>query len=657
MVRKLLFLFASMITMLTASAQSTVQLVQSQSLSPGKQALRVIKPVFAQDGTTLSADSAHFNNVANAFDAFGHVVITQPNGTVVYSDELNYDGNTKLALLTGNVRLVDANSTLTTNYLTYNLGTRIGTYIGGGKIDNPPTVITSKNGHYFGASSDAYFRYDVVVNTPDVLIKTDTLRYNSISKVSYFYGPTNIFSKSDKTNLYTENGRYDTQSDKAWFGKKNLYTDGSKSLKGDSLFYDGKAGFGKAIRNVTFVDTVQKSTLKGNIGIYRKADESALVTGSAYLTMLAEQDSAKVDTIWMTADTLFTKLIFLRDLVPLDGEKLKSDAEVGQEEEPAVIIEGQEVPPAPVAAAAENAATDQDNAVQDSIAAVKKDDPPKRRLFGLLKPRKERSKKRESKRAEEENSVQLARADSLAEKADMDSLAAITDTLKTAPAVNLPLDTTRTRVVLAYHKVKIFKSDLQSKSDSAFYSYSDSTIRCFKNPMIWTQGSQLSADTIFIQLKNRKLDNMQLKKDGFIVSTEGDSSRFNQVKGKVMTGLFKDSKLYRMLVDGNAESIYYTIDDSVYSGLNRTLSSRMRLDFADNRLTEVMLVRKAEGDYFPIEAVPKDKEMLEGFIWKPKERPASKEEIIPSLRKSTPASRPKKPATTPQKKPVIAAKN
>ncbi|MFD2162042.1 OstA-like protein [Paradesertivirga mongoliensis] len=652
--KKFLFLYIVLLSAFGVSAQSTVQLVQSQSLSPGKQALRVIKPVFAQDGTTLSADSALFNNAANAFDAFGHVVITQSNGTIIYSDELNYNGNTKLALLTGNVKLVDKDATLTTNYLTYNLGTRMGTYIGGGQVNNPPTVITSKNGYYFGTTSDAYFRYDVVVTTPEVLMNTDTLRYNSISKMSYFYGPTNILNKKDKTKLYTENGRYNTETDQAWFGKKNLYTDGTKSLKGDSLFYDGKAGFGKAIRNVTFVDTEQKSTMKGNVGTYRKADESALMTGSAYVTMVVEEDSTKVDTIWMTADTLLTKLIFLRDLVPLDGEKLKSDAEVVEEE--AVIVEGQApgaaIVDGNVPAALPNIPNE--TVAQDSVpevAPVKT--PPKRRLFGLLKPRKPRAPK-----VVKPDKPEAPLIDSALSVAEKDSVNALTDSLQNAKKVKAPLDTTRTRIILAYHKVKIFKSDLQSKSDSAFYSYADSTIRCFQNPIIWTQGSQLSADTIFLQLKNRKLDNMQLKKDGFIVSTENDSTKFNQVKGSKMTGLFVNSRLHRMLVDGNAESIYYTTEDSVYSGFNRTLSGRMRLDFANNKLTDVMLVRKAEGKYFPIDKIPKDEDMLEGFVWKPEERPASKEEIIPSLRKPGKQAPkqpvPKKPASSSPKKPAIA---
>lgn len=644
---RLFLVFILSVCCLYASAQSVVELVQSQQLSPAKTGMRVTKPIFSQDGTTLAADSALFNQGANTFDAYGNVVITQSDGTVVYSDLLNYNGNTKLALLTGNVRLVDRDATLTTNYLTYNLGTKIGTYVGGGQINSPPNIITSKNGFYFSSSRDAYFRYNVVVNTPDVTINTDTLRYNSGSKISYFYGPTNILSKSDKTNLYTENGRYNTITDQAWFGKNNLYTDGSKSLKGDSLFYDGKSGFGRAMNNVTFIDTEQKTTLKGDVGLYRKADESALVTGNAYLTMLAEQDSAKVDTIWMTADTLLTKLVLLRDVAPLDGEEIKSDAEIGQEEA-AVIIEGQEeTETTPII---ENITPT--DIPTDSIAAEPEvKERPRRRLFGLLKPKKEEPPKQ--KTVDLAATVKKTVPDSTL-LSQNDSLQNVTDSLKLTQTV-LPLDTTRTRIVLAYNNVKIFKSDLQSKSDSAFYSYSDSTIRCFKNPIIWTQGSQLSADTIFLQLKDRKLDNMQLKKNGFIVSTEADSSKYNQVKGKTLTGLFKDSKMYRMLVDGNAESIYYTVEDSVYTGMNRSLSSRMRLDFADNRLKEVMLVRKAEGTYYPVDAVPKDLDILEGFIWKPKERPKSKEEIIPGLRKGKKAA--PKPVAPKAKTPVVAQKN
>ncbi|PWG79447.1 OstA-like protein [Pararcticibacter amylolyticus] len=663
--RKIAFLFILLTAVLKVSAQrrSQIQLTSSllvKGIESSTSAARFIRPVFTHEGSTLAADSADYNQAGNAFDAYGHVVITQPDGTVIYSDLLNYDGNTRIAILTHNVRMVDKDAILTTNYLTYNMGTKIGTYIGGGKIENGQNVLTSKNGYYFANTRDAYFRYDVVVNTPDALIKTDTLKYNTESKISWFYGPTDIYGKGQnkQSKLYTENGRYNTLTDQAWFGKNNLYTEGTKSLKGDSLFYDGKAGFGKAINNITFTDTEQKVTLKGNQGIYRKGDESALVTRNAYVVIETEQDSAKVDSIWMTADTLRTKLIPMKEFVSATNEELKSDAEISTD--PVIEGEGIVVPvqnplPKPAAAAPPVAAPEEKGKgrkrkkknitadVTPATDSLKNTRPPDvikspgatdsvavktdslKHIDSLKRVVPPTNKGRLADTVKKAAKPGITAADSASKKVlQKDSLA--------KKPIN-PADTVKVRVIYAFHKVKIFKSDLQSRSDSAFYSYADSIIRTYKNPIIWTQGSQLTADTIYMQMKNRKLDNMLLQHNGFVVSTEGDSTKFNQVKGKVITGLFENSRLKSMFVDGNAESIYYTLEDSAYTGMNRSLSSRMRLTFGDNKLQQVMFVRKPEGKYYPIENMPKDIEILDGFIWKPKDRPKSKEEIIPGPRK------------------------
>ena len=93
-----------------------------------------------------------------------------------------------------------------------------------------------------------------------------------------------------------------------------------------------------------------------------------------------------------------------------------------------------------------------------------------------------------------------------------------------------------------------------------------------------------------------------------------------------------------MYVDGNAESIYYTVEDSAYTGMNRSVSSRMKVLFEDKQLKDVYFIGKPEMTYYPIEKIPKETEILEGFMWKPKERPKSKEEIIPTLKK-TPAKK------------------
>ena len=639
---------------MAAFAQGRQIEIRSSELVKGFQSsgfVRIIRPVFSQEGSTLASDSADFNQSANTFEAFGHVVITQPSGTVIYSDHLNYDGNTKVAILTNKVKMIDGDATLTTDHLTYNMTTKIGTYIDGGKIVNDKNVLTSKNGYYFSASRDAYFRHDVVLNSPDALIKTDTLRYNSNSKIAYFYGPTNIYGKDD--TLYTENGTYNTQNDQAHFGKNNLYTQGSKSLKGDSLFYDRKAGLGRAIGNVFFIDTAENAQLRGGIGTYHKSDESILVTLNPYVVIVSESDSAKVDSIWMTADTLFSKVIFTRDLIPYKKDEMIPDDQLAAIDESIVLppgsAQGNEFPGAPGPIAPE-----EENIVPDSIAQAKKLEKTEK---NVLPPDKEKvvldSLKKPALNAKK--TAPLPKKGNEPEKI-------ITDSLKSNDLVgdSISTDTTKTRIIIAYHQAKIFKSDLQARADSMFFSYSDSTVRCFVNPMIWAQGSQLSGDTVFLQMRNKKLDNMLLQHNSLIVNTEGaDSSHFNQIKGKAITGFFKDNKLNSMFVDGNAESVYYIKEDTTYSGLNHLVSGRLKLLLKDNKLQNITAIRSIDAYITPMAELKEEDKILKGFVWKPRDRPKSKEEIIPQQTQQPvteeQTKKAKKPASEVQAKPATKA--
>jgi len=133
--------------------KTVVNLIKSKesfgSKVNGKDWIKVYQGTFRQDFSTLTSDSAYFYPQDNAFDAFGHVVINQGDTLNIYSDKLNYNGNTKIALLTDNVKMVDKDAVLTTNHLTYNTATRIGTYTDGGKLVNKDNTLLSKNGYYF----------------------------------------------------------------------------------------------------------------------------------------------------------------------------------------------------------------------------------------------------------------------------------------------------------------------------------------------------------------------------------------------------------------------------------------------------------------------------------------------------------------------------
>lgn len=684
-------------------SQQTITVVSNVKVtfSEKRGTYRWYRPVFAHQGTTLAADSADYNQGDDFFDAYGNVVITQPNGTVVHADKLHYTEASQTAVLTNNVRLIDREATLTTNYLTYNMRSKIGTYINGGQIINGTDTLNSQNGYYFENSQDAYFRYNVVVKTPDVKIHTDTMRYNSGSKMNYFYGPTTIDGKNGR--LYTENGDYNTESDKARFGKNNLYTEGSKFLWGDSLLYDGKSGNGRAVKNVNFVDTAQHIVMRGQLGTYTKATQATMVTENAYIVLATKSDSteqasqqdsisitpstepndstnhsidslskppsSRTDSIYMSADTLFSQVIKLKDYSFVHLKMSREGGELEEDEEsddgdtttlpkssPTVInpLEKPDMKPPLL----DSLGTPDSLSIKESIPIDSLEK--KAELLDSLPVNIEDSLKNnslkigvmdkekipdsivmviDSVKSEAKAQVPLVidstknsigSIPTIPQKGDIDSLInkATQSALTKQETDTLASDTTETRIVNAYYNVKIFKSDLQAIADSAYFGYPDSLIRCFGSPMVWSQGSQLSADTIYLQLKNEKVDNILLQNKAFIVSTELDSSKYNQVKGKRISGFFTNDQLDRVFVDGNAESIYYTVEDNKFTYMIRSISSRIKVLFEDNKLSNITSIRKAATTYYPIAKAPEDQEFLDGFIWKPELRPKSKEEII-----------------------------
>jgi lipopolysaccharide export system protein LptA len=628
-------------------------------------------PVFRHENATLTADSAVFYENRNVFEAFKNVHINQGDTINIYSDFLTYDGNTKMAHLTSNVRMVDKDNILTTNVLDYNMGTKVGTYVEGGKIVNKDVTLTSRNGYYFSNSRDAYFRYNVLVVTPQSRITSDTLRYNTLTNWAYFYGPTNIKGKDD--NLYTENGAYNTKTDYAYFGKKNLYTNASKSLKGDSLYYDGKAGYGKAVRNIVFRDTADRTVLYGQLGYYYKIPEKAVVTKNAYVGM-GTKDSIMVkkklqpDSLWMGADTLETQMMLQKSLKLISSPTLQKDNELGEAENNSKSSTSAgkskalpaKLPSKPVATKKPTRADKK--AAKELAADTTKIKLPKDSLIKDSIPIKDVTiaVAKDTVKANLQNDTTNKKAVATKTGAQGNALSKVAAKLKGKDTVSTnPLDTIKTRIIKAFHNVRVYKTNMQAVADSLFYTAADSTLRWFGKPILWSQGSQQTGDTIYLRLKNNKLNTLQIIQNAFVVNVNADSAKFNQVKGKVITGFFTDGALSNLFVDGNAESVYYNRDkDSVYVEMNQTISSRIKVLFKNKEVNRILAIRDPEGVRTPMAELKEDVK-LTGFTWQPELRILSKKEAISGKAnaKKTTKAKPKTMAkVVPAKKPIVTKK-
>jgi lipopolysaccharide assembly outer membrane protein LptD (OstA) len=267
--------------------------------------------VFKHQEVTMNCDSAWFYASTNSLDAFGHIHIRQSDTLNLYGDLLRYEGNTRMARMRNNVRLIDNQTVLTTNSLDYDLKNSVGFYTGKGKITNGDNVLESERGYYFTRTKNFHFSRNVLITNPDYTINADTLCYNTVSRIAYFHGPTKIVS--DSNTIYCENGWYDTRFDKAQFNRNAFLSSGKQWITGDSMYYDRRAGFGKAIANVSVFDSVQKVLLKGQYGEYTERPQNAMLTDSALFIQISGQDSLFVhaDTLRSVEDTVAqTKTLF-----------------------------------------------------------------------------------------------------------------------------------------------------------------------------------------------------------------------------------------------------------------------------------------------------------------------------------------------------------
>ena len=751
------------------------------------------RAVFSQGNANMTADSSRLYTNENRLEAFGHVVIHQADTVTITGDKLFYDGGTRKAQMFDHCVMTDKQGVLTTDRLNYDLGTKVGTYFDGGKIINKDNILVSRTGYYYENTKICYFKTDVSILTPQTTIKSDTLQYNTNTRIAYFFGPTKIQSRDDF--IYCENGQYNTANDQANFRQHAYYLNGSKKLVGDSLYYDKRSGFGRAIGHVVFTDSTDNGIIRGGIAQYNKVNEQTYVTHKPlfiFLTTASDTlkkisksaDSLKplvkgkikpakertptyaeilaghseeipagqpganpshapipdlsikknqtivrvpkvlkerVDSTFLTADTLMTlsltgekarphlapriplkvrnrpfardslarladqliakiKTAVIEDSIRLKSASIKpvndksapspvagifksgkkltgltnlTEAQKATTKSKTVIVSPDKNSPVSTNSTLGADTSDTTRAANQSEQAIAQKlalKPVRKSFFSRLFGKKQVIAAVIDTPRHIPVKISVRQLDSLKKKLALlkgdfqipDLLAYTGRALK--KDLHKPFtfaDTTHFRVVFAYHHAKLFKSDFQAAADSLVYTYVDSTIRCFKKPALWTEGAQMTGDTISIRLKNKKLDSLIIIHSSFIISRVDsliNKERFNQISGRDMFGKFNDNHLERMRVEGNGKSLYYATDDkkdsvthkikSTVSGLNSEIGSYFLMRFRENKAESFTAVDEPQGHFFPLKKIDPGSERLKGFYWRESERPRSKADLF-----------------------------
>jgi lipopolysaccharide export system protein LptA len=488
-----------------------IELIHADSLNYDKEVNQNVRRLVGNvalkhEDAVMNCDSAYMYAESNSMEAFGKIRINQGDTVSLVGNHLDYDGNTSLAVVTGNVILTDRKMTLTTDKINYNRKSGLASYTTGGKIVDNENVLTSQLGFYDSYAKEIHFKSDVVLTNPRYVMRTDTMNYNTFSHTAYFFGPTTITSKENI--IFCERGFYNTEKEISGFTNHAYIKTQTQKLKGDSIGYNRKLGEGKAFENVSISDSVNNILIHGKYAEHNEFTERSLVTGRAEMIQIFPTDS-----LFLHADTL--------------------------------------------------------SAIADTLA--------------------------------QKDSVQNQK-----------------------------------RTLFAFHNVKFYKPDLQGRCDSLVYSFRDSAIHLYNAPILWSNANQMTSDSVTLLTAFGKISHVLMKNNAFIVSLadstnmdNNDSVRFNQIRGRDLTGYFSDNKLYKIFVEGNGQTIYYAKNkEEKLTGVNRADCSDIYIGVEENKVKEISLVNNPDATFYPLHDLTPRELRLKGFSWLPKLRPENREAIF-----------------------------
>ena len=197
----------------------------------------------------------------------------------------------------------------------------------------------------------------------------------------------------------------------------------------------------------------------------------------------------------------------------------------------------------------------------------------------------------------------------------------MTDTTNSSDSSNKYLE--------AYFNVRIFSDSLQATCDSLFYSLQDSVFRMFRNPIVWAKENQITGDTIYLYVKNKKPERMYVFENAMTLSKVDSTPYYNQLKGTTINALFIDGQINSMRAKGNAENVYYGQDEQKrFIGVNKSTADIIDVLFDDNKPKRVTFLRNLDGNMYPMHQVNHEDIKIRGFKWLDAIRPKTKFEIF-----------------------------
>ena len=613
---------------------------------PGNREYREVKgpATFLHNGAYVFCDSAIWNLTFNQIEAYENVKVVQDK-TVLTSDNMIYYGDEDLARFRGElVQVKDKDgNTLRTRYLDYNTADSVAKFFFGGAMKTQKgEIIEGDRGTYDSKTGIFTFEDNVEMFSDSLFIKTKRLDYNTNENKAYFGKVTHLWKQDAYMN--GEYGWYAQDTGVVYFDSNVYINNPDYEAWCDTLYFYQHDSRGLMYKDVQLLDSL-RNTFFVSDGAEVRFDSINNIYATLFddpaCIYVGENEQHEVDSLFCRADTMHMYSVRVCDVTEqmrkesADSKMLVEFDAIGEADRKAAAKAEEERQNAirnlPEYKAYMRRKELRDKAVQDSI--LQAEDLAARKAAEEQKAEKARLDSLEAlgispELADEVEEETLPPADSLV--APLDSLSAPLDSLAAADslAVKDTRDTSQLRLLNAFGNVRIFRTDLQARCDSLFFSQVDTLVHLFKDPVVWNEGiHQISGNSMILRMNEGRFDRANVHEDAMILSEE-DTIHYDQVKSTDMLGYFtSDNQLSRFDALGGVNAMFYMREDSVITVLNSKEAQFMMVTLKDGFAERLKYYETISSDAFPVYDLPLEKQRLKGFNWRIAEKPANSADI------------------------------
>lgn len=178
-----------------------------------------------------------------------------------------------------------------------------------------------------------------------------------------------------------------------------------------------------------------------------------------------------------------------------------------------------------------------------------------------------------------------------------------------------------------YHKVRMFRRDVQGVCDSLVILSKDSCTYLYGQPILWNEAQQIFGEEIRVYNNDSTIDWVHVVNQAMTIEMV-DSLSYNQVSSREMFSYFVGGEIEHTEAHGNVYVAYFIDeDDGTRVGMNYTETSLLHLYLREKKVHKIWMPSSV-GTIYPPSQIPEDRKFLSGFAWFDYIRPKSKEDIF-----------------------------